>query len=124
MPSSPSFSLSSARRASCSPARSFSSLDLNPHRVVDLAGCRRCRRVVCARPRQDLALRVPRALAARRRDVTVSSSLQAGHQVLLSLPCRTHSSLLAGLAPHFVVPCPPVAIAHPRQNITRRGSAR
>jgi hypothetical protein len=83
---------------------------------------RRC--VVCARPCQDLALRAPHAMAARRRDVTVSPSLQAGHQVLLSLPCRTHSSLLAGRAPHFDVPCSPVAIAHPRQDITRRGSAR
>jgi hypothetical protein len=82
------------------------------------------RRVVCARPHQDLALGVPRALAAHRRDVTVSPSLQAGHQVLLLLPCRTHSSLLAGCAPHFVIPCSPVAIAHPRQDITRRGSAR
>jgi hypothetical protein len=33
------------------------------------------RRVVCARPRQDLALRAPLATAARRRDVTVSPSL-------------------------------------------------
>jgi hypothetical protein len=79
---------------------------------------------VSARPRQDLALRAPRAMAARRRDVTVSPSLQAGHQVLLLLPCHTHSSLLAGRAPHFDVPCLPVAIAHPHQDITRHGSAR
>jgi hypothetical protein len=46
------------------------------------------RRVVCARPRQDLAVRALRALATRRCDVTVSPSLQAGHQVLLSFPCR------------------------------------
>jgi hypothetical protein len=48
-------------------------------------------------------------------------SIRTGHQVLFSLPCRIHSSLLAGRAPHSTILSPLVTIAHPRQDIPRRG---
>jgi hypothetical protein len=75
-----SFSLSSARAVSCSPARPLGSLGLNPHRVVDLAGCRRSSsRRVCSSPGSvQLYIRHP----------PVSSSSSSN----LVLPCSTSSN--------------------------------